>query len=142
MSSHHSEQMSQRSQVSRIALRRCSQNVFVFVFVFVFVNFLALCESVTRGRYRASIALYYISFLSGNVIYIWISVLIISAPKYQRDRVQQCTRLQLIMNCRYSANNVQIQCKFRAFTECKYRKLWLIMIGHTGVCQLRTRLRR
>ena len=43
VSSHHSEQMSQRSQVSRIALRRCSQNVFVFVivfvFVFVFVNF-------------------------------------------------------------------------------------------------------
>ena len=38
MSSHHSEQMSQRSQVSRIALRRCSQNVFVFVFV----NFLAM----------------------------------------------------------------------------------------------------
>ena len=37
MSSHHSEQMSQRSQVSRIALRRCSQNVFVFVFVIVFV---------------------------------------------------------------------------------------------------------
>ena len=33
MSSHHSEQMSQRSQVSRMALRRCSQNVFVFVFV-------------------------------------------------------------------------------------------------------------
>ena len=31
--------MSQRSQVSRIALRRCSQNVFVFVFVFVFVIF-------------------------------------------------------------------------------------------------------
>ena len=43
MSSHPSDQMSQRSQVSRIALRRCSQNVFVFVivfvFVFVFVNF-------------------------------------------------------------------------------------------------------
>ena len=45
MSSHHSEQMSQRSQVSRIALRRGSQNVFVFVIefvfviVFVFVNF-------------------------------------------------------------------------------------------------------
>ena len=37
MSSHHSDQMSQRSQVSRIALRRCSQNVFVFVIVFVFV---------------------------------------------------------------------------------------------------------
>ena len=36
-SSHQSEQMSQRSQVSRIALRRCSQNVFVFVIVFVFV---------------------------------------------------------------------------------------------------------
>ena len=46
MSSDHSEQMSQRSQVSRMALRRCSQNVFVFVFVivivfvFFFVNFL------------------------------------------------------------------------------------------------------
>ena len=45
MSSDHSEQMSQRSQVSRMALRRGSQNVFVFVivfvfvFVFVFVNF-------------------------------------------------------------------------------------------------------
>ena len=37
MSSHHSEQMSQRSQVSRIALRRCSQNVFVIIFVFVIV---------------------------------------------------------------------------------------------------------
>ena len=35
--SYHSEQMSQRSQASRIALRRCSQNVFVFVIVFVFV---------------------------------------------------------------------------------------------------------
>ena len=35
-SSHHSEQMSQRSQVSSIALRGCSQNVFVFVIVFVF----------------------------------------------------------------------------------------------------------
>ena len=34
---HHSDQMSQRSQVSRIALGRCSLNVFVFVIVFVFV---------------------------------------------------------------------------------------------------------
>ena len=33
MSSHHFEQMSQRSQVSRIAFRSFSQNVFVFVFV-------------------------------------------------------------------------------------------------------------
>ena len=39
MSSHHSEQMSQRSQVSRMGLRRGSQNFFVFVIVFVFVNF-------------------------------------------------------------------------------------------------------
>ena len=39
MSSHHSEQMSERSHVSRITLRRCSKNVFVVVFVFVFVNF-------------------------------------------------------------------------------------------------------
>ena len=37
MCPHHSDQMSQRSQVSRIALFRCSQNVFVFVIVFVFV---------------------------------------------------------------------------------------------------------
>ena len=48
MSSHYSEQMSQRSQVSRIALRMCSQNVFVFVFVivfvFVFVNFFWSCH--------------------------------------------------------------------------------------------------
>ena len=41
MSSHHSEQMSQRSQVSRIALRRCSQKVFVFV-VFVAVAFVVV----------------------------------------------------------------------------------------------------
>ena len=37
MSPHHSDQMSQRSQVSRIAHWRCSLNVFVFVIVFVFV---------------------------------------------------------------------------------------------------------
>ena len=41
MSTHHSDQMSQRSQVSRIALWWSSLNVFVsatvFVFVFVFV---------------------------------------------------------------------------------------------------------
>ena len=37
MSPHHSDQMSQRSKVSRIALWRCSLNVFVSVIVFVFV---------------------------------------------------------------------------------------------------------
>ena len=37
MSIHHSEQMSQRSQVSRIPLWRCSLNVLVFVIVIVFV---------------------------------------------------------------------------------------------------------
>ena len=37
MSSHHYDQMSQRSQVSRVALWRCSLNVFVFVIVIVFV---------------------------------------------------------------------------------------------------------
>ena len=37
MSPHHSDQMSQRSQVSKIAHWRCSLNVFVFVIVFVFV---------------------------------------------------------------------------------------------------------
>ena len=38
-SPHHSDQMSQRSQVYGIALLRCSLNVFVFVFVIVFVSF-------------------------------------------------------------------------------------------------------
>ena len=51
---HHSEQMSERSQVSRIALRRGSQNVFVFVivFVFVFVNlFLVMsCLLITLNK--------------------------------------------------------------------------------------------
>ena len=37
MFSHHSDEMSQRSKVSEIALLRCSLNVFVIVFVFVFV---------------------------------------------------------------------------------------------------------
>ena len=37
MSPHHSDQMSQRSQVSRIAPWRCFLNVFAFVIVFVFV---------------------------------------------------------------------------------------------------------
>ena len=37
MSPHHSDQMSQRSQISRIAHWRRSLNVFVFVIVFVFV---------------------------------------------------------------------------------------------------------
>ena len=55
MSSHHSDQMSQRSQVSRIALRRYSQNVFVFVivfdFVFVFVKFLVMtCLLITLTK--------------------------------------------------------------------------------------------
>ena len=34
---YHSDQMSQRSKVSKIALWRCSLNVFVIVFVIVFV---------------------------------------------------------------------------------------------------------
>ena len=44
--------MSQRSQVSRIALRRCSQNIFVFVFVFVFVNLLLVmsCLLITLNK--------------------------------------------------------------------------------------------
>ena len=37
MSPHHSDQMSQKSQVSRIAPWRFSLNIFVFVIVFVFV---------------------------------------------------------------------------------------------------------
>jgi len=36
-SPHHSDKMSQRSQGSKVALWRCSLNVFVFVFVIVFV---------------------------------------------------------------------------------------------------------
>ena len=60
MSSHHSEQMSQRSQVSRIALRRGSKNVFVFVFVIVFVivivfvNFLGSCHVFSSLRTNVS----------------------------------------------------------------------------------------
>ena len=60
LSSHHPEQMSQRSQVSRIALRRCSQNVFVFVFVivfvfvFVFVNFFGSCHLSQSGHVSSS----------------------------------------------------------------------------------------
>ena len=56
MSSHHYEQMFQRSQVSRIALRRCSENVFVFVIVFVivfvFVNFILVmsCLLITLNK--------------------------------------------------------------------------------------------
>ena len=38
MFSHRPDQMSQRSKVSKIALWRCSLNVFVFVFVFLFAN--------------------------------------------------------------------------------------------------------
>ena len=37
MSPHHTDQMSQRSQVSGVAFWRCSLNVFVFVIVIVFV---------------------------------------------------------------------------------------------------------
>ena len=40
--SHHSNQMSQRWKVSKIALWRCSLNVFVIVFVFVFVFLLVM----------------------------------------------------------------------------------------------------
>ena len=50
MSPHHSEQISQRSQVSRIALRRCS-HVFVFVFVIVFVIFWVIsCLLITLNK--------------------------------------------------------------------------------------------
>ena len=53
MSSHHSDQMSQRSQVSRTALWGCSLNVFVivFLFVFVFVIFLVMsCLFITLNK--------------------------------------------------------------------------------------------
>ena len=55
MSHHHSDQMSQRSQVSGIALLRCSLNVFVFVmvivsvFVFVFVIVFILSGNVSSS---------------------------------------------------------------------------------------------
>ena len=42
MFSHHSDQMSQRSQFSKIALWRCSLNVFVIVIVIVFVFVIVL----------------------------------------------------------------------------------------------------
>ena len=55
MAAHHSDQMYQRSQVSRTALWGCSLNVFVFVmffvFVFVFVIFLVMsCLLITLNK--------------------------------------------------------------------------------------------
>ena len=51
MSSHHSEQMSQRSQFCRIALKRCSQNVFVFVnFVLVSSCLLITLNKCLKGH--------------------------------------------------------------------------------------------
>ena len=44
------EQMSQRSQVSRIALRRCSQNVFVFVNFFVMSCLLITLNKCLKGH--------------------------------------------------------------------------------------------
>ena len=49
MSPHHSDQMSQRSQVSRIALCGCSPNVFVFVIVFVFVFVVVIVFFLVRS---------------------------------------------------------------------------------------------
>ena len=47
--SHHTDQMSQRSQVSGIALWRCSLNVFVFVIVFVFVFVFVIVVLLVRS---------------------------------------------------------------------------------------------
>ena len=49
MSPHHSDQMSQRSLVSRVALWRCSQNVIVFVIVIVFVFVLVIVFLLVRS---------------------------------------------------------------------------------------------
>ena len=49
MSPHHSDQMSQRLQVSRIALWRCSLNAFVFVIVFVFVFVIVIVFLLVRS---------------------------------------------------------------------------------------------
>ena len=50
MSPHHSDQMSQRSQVSGVALWRCSLNVFVIVIVFVFVFVFVIVFLLVRSR--------------------------------------------------------------------------------------------
>ena len=47
--SHHSEQMFQRSQVSKIVLSGCSLNVFVIVIVFVFVFVFVFAEKVWKS---------------------------------------------------------------------------------------------
>ena len=49
MSPHHSDQMSHRSQVSRIALWRCSLSVIVFVFLLVRVSLLITLSHVSRA---------------------------------------------------------------------------------------------
>ena len=71
MSPHHSDQMSQGSQVSRIAFLRCSLNVFVFVifffFVFVYVIVFFLVRSgllITLIKGHKSIGLLFEDVLS------------------------------------------------------------------------------
>ena len=63
MSTYYSDRMSERSQVLRIALWRCSLNVFVFVFVIVFVfvslsdnEWLALCSKNKNGPVTQSVS--------------------------------------------------------------------------------------
>ena len=53
-SSHHADQMSQRSQVSRIALWRCCLNVFVFVIVIVIVIVIVLLARSCRLTHVSS----------------------------------------------------------------------------------------
>ena len=48
---HHSDQLSQWSKISRVALWRCSLNVFVFVIVIVF--FLCLCHRLFLGQFMS-----------------------------------------------------------------------------------------
>ena len=53
--SHHSEQMFQRSQVSKIVLSGCSLNVFVIVIVFVFVFVFVLLKKCERVAVKGCI---------------------------------------------------------------------------------------
>merc|ERR1712208_279223 len=63
MAPHHSDQMSQRSQVSRIAHSRCSLNVFVFIIVFVFflVGSCLLITLITSLKGHKSLRVFYCS---------------------------------------------------------------------------------
>ena len=85
MSSHHSEQMSQRSQVSRIALRGCSQ-VFVFVILYWI---LLLSTNICKSRFDFDIYLTIQSFRCNRTLISGVSIITGTNLKYKRSKAQK-----------------------------------------------------